>query len=90
MGHVRVFFLQASCLSSKGYRVICTEFPIVWSHREFANCLDRFLHHLNIRSAHFYGTSLGGFLAQVYCYYYPKKVASIALTNSVILWILFI
>lgn len=40
------------------------------------------MHELKIKDAHFYGSELGGFLLQAFTYYYPKRVLSLALTNS--------
>lgn len=82
-GTCHAFFLQLSELSKKGFRVISVGIPNVFSHEDWAKSFDRFLDELGIRGkVHLYGTSLGGFLAQVFCKLFPKRVASLALTNS--------
>jgi len=81
-GSCYCFFMQQSSLLTKGYRVMSFDIPIVHTHKEFCSSLDCLMDHLKIPQAHFYGVSLGGFLAQAFCLLYPKRVHSLALTNS--------
>lgn len=81
-GTVDVFYKQILFLSMKGYRVIAADAPPVWSHQEWVNSFERFLDSMDIYHVHLYGTSLGGFLAQLFTQYRPRRVKSLVLSNT--------
>mmetsp|Transcript_9620 Transcript_9620/g.15768 ORF Transcript_9620/g.15768 Transcript_9620/m.15768 type:complete len:299 (-) Transcript_9620:400-1296(-) len=81
-GTAHAFFMQVSQLAQTGYRVISVGYPVVWTHTDWAKSFDRFMDVLNVKSAHLYGVSLGGFFAQLVAKLYPRRVLSLALTNS--------
>ena len=56
--------------------------PVVWTHEGFCKSLDLFMHEVKAQSAHIYGCGLGGFLAQAFAMEYPRRVESLALTNT--------
>lgn len=69
-------------LSMKGYRVISVDIPQVWNHHAWVLAFEKFLDTINIHHVHLYGTSLGGFLAQIFAQYRPRRVKSLVLSNS--------
>eukprot|EP00744_Colponema_vietnamica_P024418 GILI01035628.1.p1 GENE.GILI01035628.1~~GILI01035628.1.p1 ORF type:complete len:333 (-),score=20.81 GILI01035628.1:179-1117(-) len=81
-GTADIFYKQLLSLGSKGYRVISAQYPPYWSHDQWVKGFDRFLDHLKLRQVHVLGTGLGGFLAQLYCGIYPRRVLSLILCNS--------
>lgn len=81
-GTADVFYKQILSLSSKGYRVIATDAPPVWSHQEWVNSFEKFLDTIGVHHIHIYGTSLGGFLAQLFAHYRPRRVKSLVLSNT--------
>lgn len=81
-GTADVFYKQILSLSSKGYRVIAADAPQVWSHLEWVNSFEQFLDTIAVHHVHIYGTSLGGFLAQLFAHYRPRRVKSLVLSNT--------
>lgn len=81
-GTADVFYKQILFLSMKGYRVIAADAPPVWSHQEWVNSFERFLDAMDIHHVHLYGTSLGGFLAQLFTQHCPRRVKSLVLSNT--------
>lgn len=81
-GTADVFYKQILSLSSKGYRVIAADAPPVWSHQEWVNSFEKFLDTIAVHHVHIYGTSLGGFLAQLFAHYRPRRVKSLVLSNT--------
>ncbi|MCO5559137.1 hypothetical protein L7F22_012729 [Adiantum nelumboides] len=81
-GTAEVFYKQILTLSSKGYRVIAADAPPVWSHQEWVNAFEKFLDTIGVHHVHIYGTSLGGFLAQLFAHYRPRRVQSLVLSNT--------
>eukprot|EP00249_Psilotum_nudum_P016234 c25736_g1_i2 orf=226-1389(+) len=81
-GTADVFYKQILSLSMKGYRVIAADAPPVWSHQEWARSFEKFLDIIDIHHIHIYGTSLGGFLAQFFAQYRPRRVKSLVLSNT--------
>lgn len=81
-GTADVFYKQILFLSMKGYRVIAADAPPVWSHQEWVNSFESFLDAMEIHHVHLYGTSLGGFLAQLFMQYRPRWVKSLVLSNT--------
>lgn len=81
-GTADVFYKQILFLSMKGYRVIAADAPPVWSHQEWVNSFESFLDAMEIHHVHLYGTSLGGFLAQLFTQYRPRRVKSLVLSNT--------
>ncbi|KAG2538604.1 hypothetical protein PVAP13_9NG387200 [Panicum virgatum] len=65
-----------------GYRVISIDVPQVWNHHEWIHSFEKFLDSMNIHHVHIYGTSLGGFLAQIFAQHRPRRVKSLILSNT--------
>ena len=76
------FFRQLTALADDGYRVLAVDCVKVWTHKAWADGLACFMEQVGITKCHFYGCSLGGFLAQVFAFRYPERVLSLALTNA--------
>ncbi|KAJ3684514.1 hypothetical protein LUZ61_013678 [Rhynchospora tenuis] len=81
-GTADVYYKQIMALSTKGYRVISIDLPRVWNHLEWIHAFEKFLDALNVHHVHIYGTSLGGFLAQIFAQHRPRRVKSLVLSNS--------
>ncbi|XP_057463379.1 uncharacterized protein LOC130753372 isoform X1 [Actinidia eriantha] len=81
-GTADVFYKQIMALSSKGYRVISVDIPRVWNHHEWIQAFEKFLDAIDVHHVHLYGTSLGGFLAQLFAQHRPRRVRSLVLSNS--------
>lgn len=77
-----VYYKQIMSLSMKGYRVISVDIPRVWNHQEWIHAFEKFLDAIDVHHVHLYGTSLGGFLAQLFAQYRPRRVKSLILSNS--------
>eukprot|EP00948_MAST-09A_sp_MAST-9A-sp1_P002759 g2759.t1 len=77
-------FKEATALARAGYRVLLTEIPVVWTHQEYLQALEELLETVTpiIRSAHFWGIGLGGYLLQGFAAFRPKLVESLVLTSS--------
>ncbi|CAI5470913.1 unnamed protein product [Closterium sp. Yama58-4] len=76
------FHKQVLALAAKGFRVIAADPPPVWSHQQWIKAVDQFLDALRVHQVHLYGTSLGGFLFQLYAQQRPRRVLSLVLSNS--------
>ncbi|XP_072987630.1 uncharacterized protein [Typha latifolia] len=72
-GTADVYYKQIMSLSMKGYRVISVDIPRVWNHHEWIHAFEKFLDTMNIHHVHIYGTSLGGFLAQIFAQHRPRR-----------------
>ncbi|KAL0904131.1 hypothetical protein M5K25_026205 [Dendrobium thyrsiflorum] len=81
-GTADVYYKQIMSLSLKGYRVISLDLPRVWNHLEWVHAFEKFLDTMNVHHVHLYGTSLGGFLAQIFAQYRPRRVKSLVLSNT--------
>ncbi|CAN6438635.1 unnamed protein product [Victoria cruziana] len=81
-GTADVYYKQIMSLSSKGYRVISVDIPCVWSQQEWIHSFEKFLDAVDIHHVHLYGTSLGGFLAQLFAQHRPRRVRSLVLSNA--------
>lgn len=81
-GTADVYYKQIMSLSMKGYRVISVDIPRVWNHQEWIHAFEKFLDTINIHHVHLYGTSLGGFLAQIFAQHRPRRVKSLVLSNT--------
>lgn len=67
-GQADCFFKQFVSLSPKGVRCISCAWPAaVISHSHFVSSFSRFLDEMGIDKCHLFGTSVGGFNAQVFC-----------------------
>lgn len=80
-GTADVYYKQVMSLSMKGYRVISVDIPRVWNHHEWIHSFEKFLDTVNVHHVHLYGTSLGGFLAQIFAQHRPRRVKSLVLSN---------
>uniref|UniRef100_A0A7N1A8M6 Maspardin n=1 Tax=Kalanchoe fedtschenkoi TaxID=63787 RepID=A0A7N1A8M6_KALFE len=81
-GTADVYYKQIMSLSMKGYRIISVDIPRVWNHREWIIAFEKFLDAIDVHHIHLYGTSLGGFLAQLFAQYRPRRVKSLVLSNT--------
>lgn len=81
-GTADVYYKQIMSLCMKGYRVISIDVPQVWNHHEWIHSFEKFLDSMNIHHVHIYGTSLGGFLAQIFAEHRPRRVKSLVLSNT--------
>ncbi|XP_054824524.1 uncharacterized protein LOC129322300 isoform X2 [Prosopis cineraria] len=81
-GTADVYYKQIMALSMKGYRVISVDIPRVWNHTEWVQAFEKFLDAIDVHHIHLYGTSLGGFLAQLFAQHRPRRVRSLVLSNS--------
>ncbi|KAH9777449.1 Maspardin [Citrus sinensis] len=81
-GTAEVYYKQIMALSMKGYRVISVDIPRVWNHHEWIQAFEKFLDAIDVHHIHLYGTSLGGFLAQLFAQHRPRRVRSLVLSNT--------
>ncbi|KAG8495994.1 hypothetical protein CXB51_007577 [Gossypium anomalum] len=82
-GTADVYYKQIMSLSMKvGYRVISVDIPCVWNHQEWIQSFEKFLDAIDVHHIHLYGTSLGGFLAQLFAQHRPRRVKSLILSNT--------
>ncbi|KAE8727016.1 putative leucine rich repeat receptor kinase [Hibiscus syriacus] len=81
-GTADVYYKQIMSLSMKGYRVISVDIPCVWNHQEWIQNFEKFLDAIDVPHIHLYGTSLGGFLAQLFAQHRPRRVKSLILSNT--------
>ncbi|PON53779.1 Maspardin [Parasponia andersonii] len=81
-GTADVYYKQIMSLSMKGYRIISVDIPRVWNHQEWIQAFEKFLDAIDVHHIHLYGTSLGGFLAQLFAQHRPRRVRSLILSNS--------
>eukprot|EP00794_Sanderia_malayensis_P009862 gene9861-10872_t len=83
-GTADIFFKQILALSSLGYRAMSLEYPVYWTHKEWAEGFRKLLDHFDLDKIHIFGASLGGFLAQKFAEhtYKSPRVHSIILCNS--------
>ncbi|XP_078446316.1 alpha/beta-Hydrolases superfamily protein [Wolffia australiana] len=81
-GTADIYYKQILSLSVKGYRVVSVDIPRVWNHHEWMQAFEKFLDAINVHHVHLYGTSLGGFLAQIFAQLRPRRVKSLVLSNS--------
>lgn len=81
-GTADVYYKQIMSLSMKGYRVISIDVSQVYNHHEWIHSFEKFLDSMNIHHVHICGTSLGGFLAQIFTQYRPRRVKSLVLSNT--------
>lgn len=81
-GTADVYYKQIMSLAMKGYRVISVDIPRVWNHHEWIQAFEKFLDAIDVHHIHLYGTSLGGFLAQLFAQHRPRRVRSLILSNT--------
>ncbi|CAA0815245.1 alpha/beta-Hydrolases superfamily protein [Striga hermonthica] len=81
-GTADVYYKQVMSLSMKGYRVISVDIPRVWNNHEWIQAFEKFLDAIDVHHIHLYGTSLGGFLAQLFAQHRPRRVKSLVLSNT--------
>jgi len=81
-GTCNVFFRQVIELSKQGNRVLSVQWPPFWTHNEWVHGFHLFLNRLQIKRTHFFGASLGGFLALLFAEQCPANVESIVVCNS--------
>ncbi|KAG5249215.1 maspardin [Salix suchowensis] len=81
-GTADVYYKQIMSLSMKGYRVISVDIPRVWNLHEWIQAFENFLDVIDVHHIHLYGTSLGGFLAQLFAQHRPRRVKSLILSNT--------
>ncbi|CAN8237992.1 unnamed protein product [Cochlearia groenlandica] len=81
-GTADVYYKQIMSLSIKGYRVISVDIPRVWNYHDWIQAFEKFLDTIDVHHVHLYGTSLGGFLAQLFAHHRPRRVKSLVLSNT--------
>ncbi|KAF5460805.1 hypothetical protein F2P56_020646 [Juglans regia] len=81
-GTADVYYKQIMSLSMKDYRVISVDIPRVWNHHEWIQAFEKFLDAIDVHHMHLYGTSLGGFVAQLFAQHRPRRVWSLIPSNS--------
>ncbi|KAL8064414.1 hypothetical protein ABFX02_01G088100 [Erythranthe guttata] len=81
-GTADVYYKQIMSLAMKGYRVISVDIPRVWNQQEWIQAFEKFLDAIDVHHIHLYGTSLGGFLAQLFAQHRPRRVRSLVLSNT--------
>lgn len=81
-GTADVYYKQIMSLCMKGYRVMSIDVPQVWNHHEWIHSFEKFLDSMSIHHVHIYGTSIGGFLAQIFAQHRPRRVKSLVLSNT--------
>lgn len=81
-GTADVYYKQIMSLSMKGFRVVSIDIPRVWNHQEWIQAFEKFLDAIDVHHVHLYGTSLGGFLSQLFAQYRPRRVKSLVLSNT--------
>ncbi|XP_042025482.1 maspardin-like isoform X2 [Salvia splendens] len=81
-GTADVYYKQIMSLSNKDYRVISVDIPLVWNNQEWIQAFEKFLDVIDVHHIHLYGTSLGGFLAQLFAQHRPRRVKSLVLSNT--------
>jgi len=75
------FFNQCMSLNVRGYRLIAITFPPCETPEEWCINMIDFLDYLEQKSAHFFGTSLGGYLVLTMIKLHPSYVKSAMLNN---------
>lgn len=81
-GTADVYYKQVMSLAMKGYRVISVDIPRVWNHHEWIQAFEKFLDAIDVHHIHLFGTSLGGFLVQLFAQHRPRRVRSLILSNT--------
>jgi len=81
-GTAEIFYKQILSLAPKGYRLISVQYPGYSTYVRLLNALDKFLDEVNTPEVHFFGTALGGYIAQCYAHFRPQRVLSIILCCS--------
>jgi len=69
-------------LAAKDYRVLSVQYPAYTKSIDFCKGFDLFLDSVGIKQAHFFGTSLSGYLLQKFAFHFQNRVASLILCNS--------
>eukprot|EP01089_Gocevia_fonbrunei_P017923 TRINITY_DN5967_c0_g1_i4.p1 TRINITY_DN5967_c0_g1~~TRINITY_DN5967_c0_g1_i4.p1 ORF type:complete len:210 (-),score=33.25 TRINITY_DN5967_c0_g1_i4:274-903(-) len=81
-GTADVFWKQIKGLSSRGYRVISVQPGAYTTFVDWVKGFERFLDNLKLRQVHLFGIGLGGYLAQCFIQFRPKRVLSLVLCNT--------
>jgi len=79
---VEAFHKQALFLVARGYRVVLVQWSVIWSTEEWLEAFGRLLDDLKVEQCHLVGSSLGGFLAQVFACKKPHRALSLVLINT--------
>ncbi|MGQ8336805.1 alpha/beta fold hydrolase [Sunxiuqinia sp. A32] len=77
LDHYRIYAIDNIGEGNKSALIDATVYPN--SPKEIANFYALIADSLGIKSSPVFGASNGGYIAQVYAYYYPEKVESLAL-----------
>lgn len=81
-GTAEIYYKQFLSLCPKGYRLISVQYPPYPDHDSWCKGFDRFLDKMGLDKVHLFGTSLGGYLAQIYIQQKPQRVISVVLCNT--------
>jgi len=81
-GTAEGYYKQFLSLCPKGIRCISVQPPDYMTHETFLKGLEKFMEKIGVEKAHFFGTSIGGFEAQLFTQARPSKVLSLMLCNT--------
>ena len=81
-GTAECFFYQILSLGSKGFRIISAQAAAYYTMSAWLAGLSGFLDAMKIDDAHFFGISLGGYLALHFTALNPHRVRSLVLCNA--------
>ena len=82
-GTPHVFWNQFRALGAD-FRIISIHLPLSDNAKEICIDLSLFLQALSIEKVNILGTSIGGYFAQWFTYYFPEKVAKLFISSSII------
>jgi maspardin len=82
-GNPYVFWNQFNQLKSD-FRLISVKLPLSHNAKLMCNELSQLMEKFSISKFSLLGTSLGGYLAQWFAYYYPQKINRLFICNSII------
>jgi len=81
-GHPTSFYRQFTSLCPKGYHLLAVSYPSYDSVEGLVKGMAKFLDAIEVDKIHLVGTSLGGYVAQVFSFQYPLRVLSLCLNNT--------
>ncbi len=82
-GNPYVFWNQFNQLKST-FRLISVKLPLSHNAKLICDELSQLMEQLSINKFNLLGTSIGGYLAQWFAYYYPEKTNKLFICNSII------
>lgn len=82
-GNPYVFWNQFNMLKSE-FRIISVKLPVCDNTKEICSTLYSLLNELSVNKVSILGTSIGGYFAQWFTFYYPKYVNKLFISSSII------